>query len=151
MSSVYIRWMIFFSDLASLYLPVHFLSTLFSGIIAITNSNGNSASLWKIPLWIFTSGQLFLPAALFDSPVFHYCLDKLYDFVGYLVHFETVYYPTFAGPYRMPFCSQSTPYLLFRHVLLSLSICWPIHIVALLLLWFPCGILLSFGEQSAAY
>ena len=34
----------------------------FSGIIAITNSNGDSATPWKIPLWIFTSAQRFPPA-----------------------------------------------------------------------------------------
>ena len=32
------------------------------GIIAITSSNGKSVSPWKMPLWIFTSGELFPPA-----------------------------------------------------------------------------------------
>ena len=49
----------FSCDLWSLYQPVHFLSIWFNGIIAIIKSNGDSASSWKIPLWIFTSAKLF--------------------------------------------------------------------------------------------
>ena len=59
MSSMYIRWLILYCDLWSLYRPVHFRNMWLSGIIAITNSNGDSASPWKIPLWIFPSAQLF--------------------------------------------------------------------------------------------
>ena len=42
--------------------PVHFLSMWLSGIIAITNSNVDNASPWKIPHWIFPSVKLFPPA-----------------------------------------------------------------------------------------
>ena len=63
MSSMYIRWLIFNCDLVSLYLPVHFLSMWFSGIITIPNSNGDSAYSLKIPLWILTSVRL-LPQAV---------------------------------------------------------------------------------------
>ena len=62
MSSMYIRWLIFSSDLLSLYPLVHFLSMWLNGIIAIINSNGDSASPWNIPLWIFVSAKLFPPA-----------------------------------------------------------------------------------------
>ena len=33
-----------------------------NGIIIIANSNGQSVSPWKIPLWIFTIASVFLPA-----------------------------------------------------------------------------------------
>ena len=51
---------IFSCDLWSLYPPVYFLSMGLSGIIVITNSNGDSALPWKIPLLIFISINLFL-------------------------------------------------------------------------------------------
>ena len=59
---MYIRWLTFSCDLLSLYPAVHFLSMWFSGIIAIMNGRGDSASPWKIPLWIFVSAKLFPPA-----------------------------------------------------------------------------------------
>ena len=49
MSFMYIKRLIFSCDLLSLCL-------------AITNSNGDSASLWNMTLWIFTSTKLCLPA-----------------------------------------------------------------------------------------
>ena len=55
-------WFFFSYDLWTLYPPMHFLSMWLSGIIAITNSNGDITSLWKIPLCIFTSAQHFSPA-----------------------------------------------------------------------------------------
>ena len=59
MSSMYIKWLIFSWDLLISYPAVHFLRMWLSGIMAITNSNGDSAS----PLiWIFTSAKLFPPA-----------------------------------------------------------------------------------------
>ena len=45
--------MIFSCDLLSLYPAVHFLSMWFSGIMAIMNSKGDSASPWKMPLWMY--------------------------------------------------------------------------------------------------
>ena len=62
MSSIYIWWIIFSNDLWSLRLPVHFLSIWLSDIIAITNSNGDSAYNWNIPFCILTSCKLFFPA-----------------------------------------------------------------------------------------
>ena len=53
MSSMYIRWLIFLCDLLNLYPAVHFLSMWLRGIEAIMNSKGDSASPWKISLWIF--------------------------------------------------------------------------------------------------
>ena len=63
MSSIYIRWSIFSCDLLSLYPVVHFLNMWLSGIMAIMNSEGNCASPWNIPLWIFASAKL-LPHAV---------------------------------------------------------------------------------------
>ena len=85
---MYIKWLIFSSDLLSLYLAVHFLNMWLSGILAIMNINGDRASPWKIPLWIFALTKL-LPYAF----GFHGFLDKVYDFMWYFVHFEAVYYP----------------------------------------------------------
>ena len=61
MSSIYIRWLIFSYDSWSLYSPVHFLKMWISGIIAITNNNGNSTFPCKTTFWIFTSSKLFPP------------------------------------------------------------------------------------------
>ena len=59
---MYIRWLIFSCDFLSLYPAVHFLSMWLSGIMAIMNSKGDSASPGKIPLWIFVSDKLLSPA-----------------------------------------------------------------------------------------
>ena len=59
---MYICRLIFFCDLVNLYLPVHFLSMWLNGIISITNSEGEFASPWKIPFWIFTAAKIFPPA-----------------------------------------------------------------------------------------
>ena len=50
-------------DLLSLYEAVHFLGIWLSRTIVITNSNGVSAYLWNIPLWIFNYVKLF-PVAI---------------------------------------------------------------------------------------
>ena len=59
MSSMYIRWLMFSCELLSWYPLVYFLSMWLSGIITITNSNGERESPWNIPLWIFASATLF--------------------------------------------------------------------------------------------
>ena len=55
-----------------------------SGIIAITNSNVDSKSPMKISLRIFPSAKLS-PLAVYSTLQFGF-LNKMYDFVGYLVH-----------------------------------------------------------------
>ena len=57
--------------------------------MVIANCNGEKASPWKIPLRIITSAKLF-PTPVNSTLLFHSFLDKLYDFVGYLEHFETL-------------------------------------------------------------
>ena len=64
MLSTYIEWLIFSCNLLSLYPVVHFLIMWLSGIIGITNNNGDSASPWNLPLWIFTSAKLFPPVVV---------------------------------------------------------------------------------------
>ena len=102
-----------------------------SVIIAITNSNGDRASPWKIPPWLFTPAKVFPPAVNSTFFLVGGFLDKLYDFVGYFV-------------YRISFWSESTPYLIF---FVSFDSSWgyvdqfkedpPF-------LWFPCSILRLF-------
>ena len=70
MSSLYIRLLIFSCDLLSLYPAVHFLSMWLSGNVATMNSKGESASPWKIPLWIFVSAKLSPPAVNSTFQVF---------------------------------------------------------------------------------
>ena len=60
-SSMYVKWLNYACDLLCLYLAVHFQRMWLNGIMAITNSNGDSASPWNMPLWVFTSAQLFPP------------------------------------------------------------------------------------------
>ena len=62
MSSMYIRFLIFYCDLLSLHPVVHFLSMWLSVIMAIMKSNDDRASPWSIPIWIFASAKLFPPA-----------------------------------------------------------------------------------------
>ena len=69
-SSMYIRWLIFSCDLLRLYPTPHFLSMWFSGIMAIMNSKGDSASPWKMPLWIFVSAMLLPPVVSSSLQVF---------------------------------------------------------------------------------
>ena len=69
MSSMYIKWLIFSYDLLSVYPAVHFLTMCLSGIMPITNSNGDSASPWNIPLCIFPYVKLFPPAVNSTSQV----------------------------------------------------------------------------------
>ena len=77
-------------DLAILFLPlsvffhfslwtVHFLSMKLSGIIAITNCYGESESVWKMHIWIFTSVKVFLFAKNYN---FHVVMAA----VGYLCY-----------------------------------------------------------------
>ena len=65
--SMYIRWVIFSCYLLSLYPLVHFRSMWLSGVSAVTNNNGDSASPWNITLWIFA--KLFPPAVNFTLQV----------------------------------------------------------------------------------
>ena len=139
MSSMYIRWIIFSGNFVNCYRIVHFLSMWLSGIIAITNSNGDSASPWKIPLWIFTTAKLF-------SPVVNYTLqisivisinlmtlpDILYILRQSITQFSgTIWYAFLWLIHATPTFSVSF-YCRWGYV--------EQYIVAILFIWFPCGI-----------
>ena len=106
MSSMYITWFIFTCDLVSLYPDVHFLGMGLSGIIAIINSNGDSASPWNIPLWIFALAKLFLLQSISLSR-FPGFFDQVYDFIWYFVPFWDSLLSSFVRPYHMTSFSQS--------------------------------------------
>ena len=80
----------FACDILSLYPVVHFLRMWLCGIMAITNSGGNSASPWKCIFWGLYLCSTFSSCCQFHSPGLYGLLDKLYDLIGYLIHFETV-------------------------------------------------------------
>ena len=105
--SMYNGWFIFSYDLLSLYPLVHFLSMGLSGIIAITKSNGDSATLWKILLWIFTSIKLF-PLAI--SSNLQFSIVFLIDFMTsvYLFHILSQSIIYHCGSIIYNFCCQST-------------------------------------------
>ena len=103
MSSMYIKWLIFSSDLLSFYPAVHFLRIWFSGIIAITNSNGDSAYPWNMPLWIFIYAKFFPPAVTSWGTLW---LRQVFDTFCDRILFSM-------GTYRKPFSSRSRPVLDF--------------------------------------
>ena len=80
----------FFMRFMNCLSPVHFLSMWLSRINAITNSNGDRESPWKIPLWIFHFSWAFSSYFQFESPFFYNTFYKLHDFAGYLVHYESI-------------------------------------------------------------
>ena len=108
MSSMHFRWFIFSCDLLSLYPPVHFLSMWLSSIIANTNSNGDSASHWNIPLWIFASAKFF-PSAMNSTPqIFMVFLMKFMTSSDTLYILRQFIIQSF-GSYHNSFCYKSTP------------------------------------------
>ena len=118
MSSMYIRRLIFFCDLLSLYQPVHFMRMSLNDVIAILNSNGNSASLWNITLRIFTSSKPFPPIV---SSTVQFCVVLSINFItlsDILYLFMTVYYPTLQD-HVICFCVVG----FFHPGLLSLRMC----------------------------
>ena len=137
MSSMYIRWLIFSCDLVSLYPAVHFLCMWLSGIIAIIKSNGDSASLWNITLWIFASAKLFAPAVNSTHQIFKVFYVK-FDFVWYFVHLGAFSY---SGLYHMPFCSRFRPKVIFSVSSCSRWGCTYRYRVVLLCVWILCSIL----------
>ena len=76
MSSIYIKWLTFSCDLLSLYPTVHFLSMWFRGIMAIMNSRGGIATLWKIPICILFQPSFFLRLLIQPSSFFMVCSMK---------------------------------------------------------------------------
>ena len=79
-----IKWLIFSGDLLSLYPAVHLLKMWLSGIMAITNSNSDSASPWNMPLWIFTSANLCRPVVV---SALHVCMVFSINCTTFLVFY----------------------------------------------------------------
>ena len=96
-----VRWLIFSSDLLSLYPAVHFLSMWLIGIMAIMNSKRDRASSWKMPIWIFVSAMLLSPAVsstlqvcMVFSMKFITSCDILYILRSCIIQLcETISYP----------------------------------------------------------
>ena len=93
---------IFSCDLLSAYPAVHFLSMWLSDIMVTMSSNGDSASLWNIPLWIFASVKLLpstvnstLQVFMVFSVKFMTSSDILYILKQFIIQ----------EPYYMTFCS----------------------------------------------
>ena len=109
MWSICIRWSFFlqFKMFASAWA---FPKYLMSGIIAITNSNVDSASPSNIPLWIFISAKLF---PLLSIPLSNFSWLPRWTFwlcqISFWDTFWNNLFSRFSGPYHMAFCNQSTP------------------------------------------
>ena len=77
-------------------------------VVSLNNANvcnRDSTSPSKILRWIFTSTKPFPPGVI--STFKFSMVFKLYDFVGYLVHFETVYYLVLWDNIVFPFVVNS--------------------------------------------
>ena len=60
----------------------------------------------------------------FHSPIFHGFLDKLDDFDGYLIHFETIYYLAWWDHIISLFVVNLCQSYIFCLLLISLKTCW---------------------------
>ena len=124
MSSMYIKGFIFSCDLVSLYPPVHFLSMWLSGIIAIININGDSASPRIIVLWIFVSAKLFLPVIYSTLQVFILFSIKFIIFSSDILHIFRQFIIQRCGTMSYAFLSSIQAIAQLLHlVLLSLRMC----------------------------
>ena len=117
MSSMYIMWLIFSWYLVSLYPPVQFLCwevrSQSQRVMVIVHVTG-----------IYHSGfspevSFFHLISVLHSSFFNDFLDKIYNFVRYLVQFMTVYYPVLRDHIVCLFCCRSTPWLDSFFVLFS--------------------------------
>ena len=140
MSLMYIRWFIFSCNLLSLYPAVHFLSMCLRSIMVIMNFKGDSASPWKIPLWILFQPIFFLLMSIQLSRFSWFSRWSLEVHVIFCTFWDSLL-PSFAEPYQVPFWSQSRPWLGF-FVWSSFPLgCVDLCKLSLLCLWILCGIL----------
>ena len=110
-SSMDIWWLILFCNSLSLNTPCAFLGMWMSGTITITNNNGDSATSWNIPLWIFISTKLFHPVVNSTRKVFVVSSMNLTS--SDILYILNSLLFSFAEQYRLPFCCQSTLQLHF--------------------------------------
>ena len=105
---------------------VYFLRVWLNGIIAIRNSNDDSTSPWKMPLWIFTADKFFFPS----SSQFHFPWLPWWSlwFCRISCTFSDELLSRIVGPYHRPFSfSIHTMTTFFRLVLLSLRMHWLVY------------------------
>ena len=114
MPLMYIKWLFIYCDLLALYPAVHFLKKWSSGIMVITDSNGDSASPWNMPLWNPTH-QVYMVFSI-----------NFMSWLGILYIFDSVL-SSFGGPYRKIFIVNPRHSFYFRLVLLSLRVCLSIY------------------------
>ena len=127
MSSMYIKWLIFSCDLLSLYPAMHFLRMWLSGIIAITYSDGDSASPWNIPLWIFTTAKLFPPAVNLTLQIYMVFSINCMIWLGILDIFRRCSIQLWRTISKAFLLSIQDIAKVFRLVLLSSRICGSIY------------------------
>ena len=127
-SFMYMILLIFSCNFVNLQSPVHFLSTLLNGVIAIKNSSYKSKSLYNISLCFcfFIYARVFLPLLILPSS-FH--------FVGYFVHFQ-ILLSKFVGPYHRDSFYQPIALLQFSALLWLLWRCAGPYIIGHLFLFF---------------
>ena len=104
-----------------------FLRMWLSGIMDITNSNGDNVSLWNMPLCIFTFAKLCLPAV---NSTLQVCIvfsikctirsSILYIFRQCCIHL----WGTISQAFLLSIQAIGK---FFRLILLSLRICWSIY------------------------
>ena len=116
---------------------VYFLNMWFSGIIAITNSNVDSASPWNTPHWIFPAANL-LHLAVNSS--LHFFTDLMT--LSASLKILRVYYPALWVHFLYLFAvSIYAIATFFRLILLFWRMNWSMYRVHLLFFLFACGIL----------
>ena len=137
MSSLYVRWVIFFLRVCKFITPVHFLSMGLSGIIAITSSYGESQSPWQIPLWIFYCSKVFPPAIKSTRQLFRVSMMSLMSLSNFCAFLDSLL-SNFGGSYHWISFSQSP-----RHGNIFPYRFVPIENVLIIVLKisFPCSIL----------
>ena len=117
---MYIRWLRF-----TLWLPVHFLSRWLSGILAINKV----MVILHLP-WTYRSGfshlRFFFPLSISLSSFWGF-FGKLYDYNGYFVHFEIVYYPALQDHNVCIFVVNCCHSNIVCLVFLSLMMCWAMY------------------------
>ena len=115
------------------FAPMFYQSIYLSGIIARTNSSGDSEFSWKVSLYIskcLSSRCQFHPS-VFPGIWFGLIFGTFSDNV----------LSEFAGPFHRQFCRQSMPWQHFSTPFWFLWGCASLYIVGHLFLLFPCSIL----------
>ena len=107
--------------------------------MAIMNSKGDSASPWKIPLWIFVSAKLFLPAVNSTLQVFMVFSMKFMTYILYILrHFIIQLCGTMSYAFLQSIQAIARCFFVWSCFRLA---CVDLCRVTLLCLWIRCGII----------